>query len=155
MCDPGVTIRPAHPSDRTALAAARAELWPNATREEHEAELAAILAGEPLSTLPQAILFADAAGVVVGFVEIGQRSHADGCDSRRPVAFVEGWYVAPDMRRRGIGRALINAAEHWGRSYGCTEMASDTWIDHTISQRAHEAIGFAVVDRCVHYRKPL
>ena len=112
MCDPGVTIRPAHPSDRRALAAARAELLPNATREEHEAELAAILAGRASDTLPRDPV-ADAAGALVGFVEIGERSHADGCDSRRPVAFVEGWYVAPDRRRRGIGRALIAAAEDW------------------------------------------
>jgi aminoglycoside 6'-N-acetyltransferase I len=155
MCDPGVTIRAAQPSDRTGLAAARSALWPSSTREEHDAELAAMLAGEPSSTLPQAILVAEAAGALVGFVEIGLRSHADGCDPRRPVAFVEGWYVAPEMRRRGIGGALIAAAEDWGRSRGCTEIASDTWIDHTISQRAHEALGFAVVDRCVHYRKAL
>jgi hypothetical protein len=32
-------------------------------------------------------------------------------------------------------------------------MASDTWIDHTLSQRVHEAVGFEVVDRCVHIRK--
>ena len=34
-------------------------------------------------------------------------------------------------------------------------MASDTWIDNTLSQRAHEALGYTVVDRCVHYRKSL
>ena len=64
-------------------------------------------------------------------------------------------HVAPPFRQRGIGRALIAAAEHWGRARGCIEMASDTWIDHEVSQRAHEAIGFTVVDRCVHYKKML
>ena len=43
----------------------------------------------------------------------------------------------------------------WARLKGCREMASDTWIDHEGSQRAHEALGFEVVDRCVHYRKEL
>jgi len=35
------------------------------------------------------------------------------------------------------------------------EMASDTWIDHEESQLAHAALGFDVVDRCVHFRKQL
>jgi len=35
------------------------------------------------------------------------------------------------------------------------EMASDTWIDRVTSQRVHEALGFEVVDRSVHYRKSL
>jgi aminoglycoside 6'-N-acetyltransferase I len=34
-------------------------------------------------------------------------------------------------------------------------MASDTWIDREESQRAHEALGFEVVDRCVNYFKRL
>ena len=63
--------------------------------------------------------------------------------------------VTPGFRRRGVGRSLIAAAENWGRARGCIEMASDTWIDHDVSQRAHEAIGFSVVDRCVHYKKML
>jgi aminoglycoside 6'-N-acetyltransferase I len=34
-------------------------------------------------------------------------------------------------------------------------MASDAWLDGLESQHAHEALGFEVVDRCVHYRKLL
>lgn len=33
--------------------------------------------------------------------------------------------------------------------------ASDTWIDNELSQICHEALGFEVVDRCVHYCKTL
>ena len=56
---------------------------------------------------------------------------------------------------RGIGRMLVAAAEEWARSKGCKEMASDTWIDSEKSQRAHEAMGYEIVDRCVNYRKKL
>jgi aminoglycoside 6'-N-acetyltransferase I len=49
----------------------------------------------------------------------------------------------------------MHAAEDWARSQGCYEVASDTWIDHESSQRAHEALGFEVVDRCVPFRKGL
>jgi hypothetical protein len=34
-------------------------------------------------------------------------------------------------------------------------MASDALIENEGSQRAHEALGYVVVDRCVHYRKTI
>ena len=92
---------------------------------------------------------------VVGFVQVGPRSHADGCDTSRPVGFIEGWYVVPDCRRQGIGRRLLAAAEDWASNQGCEEMGSDTQIDNEISQTAHWALGYQVVDRCVHFRKRL
>ena len=67
--------------------------------------------------------------------------------------FLEAWYVEPEHRRRGVGRALIERAENWCREQGCREMGSDTWIDHQESQLAHAALGYEVVDRCVHFRK--
>jgi aminoglycoside 6'-N-acetyltransferase I len=47
------------------------------------------------------------------------------------------------------------AAEAWSREKGARELASDTWLDNDGSQGAHEALGFEVVDRCVHYRKSI
>lgn len=131
------------------------ELWPEATADEHRAEAASILCGIPPTTLPLVVFVAEAEDKVIGFIEVGLRSHADGCDTRQPVGFVEGWYVEPAQRGVGVGRALMRAAEDWSRSLGCRELASDTWIDHESSQRAHEALGFEVVDRCVNYKKAL
>jgi aminoglycoside 6'-N-acetyltransferase I len=112
--------------------------------------------GQPLSTLPLALFVAeDAESRTIGFVEVALRSHADGCDARQPVGFIEGWYVSADHRRSGVGRALIKVAEDWALEQGCIEMASDTWIDNPGSERAHQALGYEVVDRCVHFRKPL
>jgi len=120
-----------------------------------EDHAAAIVSGAPPSTLPLVILVAESEGQVIGFVEVGLRSHADGCDTRFPVGFIEGWYVEPPYQRRGVGRALISAAEEWARSQGARELASDTWVDEAPSERAHAAVGFEVVDRCVHFRKAL
>jgi aminoglycoside 6'-N-acetyltransferase I len=94
-------------------------------------------------------------GRVTGFLEVGLRSHADGCDPMQPVGFVEGWFVHEAFRNRGIGRELMRSAENWARAQGCVEMASDSWINNERSLRAHEALGFEVVDRCVHFRKLL
>ena len=54
----------------------------------------------PPSTLPLLVFVAEADGKVVGFIEVGLRSHADGCDARRPLGFIEGWYVEPQQRGR-------------------------------------------------------
>jgi aminoglycoside 6'-N-acetyltransferase I len=152
-----IQVRPALPTDLEAVTQLAVALWPDAPEEEHREHAAAILAGAPPSTLPLVLLVAVAAdgGDVVGFIEVGLRSHADGCDPRHPVGFIEGWCVRPEVQRRSVGRALMTAAEAWARSQGARELASDTWIDEEPSQRAHAALGFEVVDRCVHFRKSL
>jgi aminoglycoside 6'-N-acetyltransferase I len=152
----GVTIRSARPSDCVPLARLREALWPDASAEEHAHDLGPILEGRAPGTLPLVVLVAETAeDGLVGFIETGLRSHAEGCDPARAVGYIEGWFVAAGHRRRGIGRTLVGAAEDWARGQGCIEMASDTWIDNGVSQRAHETLGYTVADRCVHYRKAL
>lgn len=151
-----VHLRLAEAGDCGALARLREALWPESTAEEHGRELASILGGDSLSTLPLVIFVAEASdGSLIGFLEVRLRSHADGCNTSHPVGYVEGWYVAADHRLRGIGAKLLSAAEDWARSQGCSELASDALISNDLSQRVHESLGFQVVDRCVHYRKPL
>jgi aminoglycoside 6'-N-acetyltransferase I len=93
-------------------------------------------------------------GAVVGFVEAGSRPYADGCDTS-PVGYVEAWYVDPHVRREGIGRALLVAAEDWARSRGYREMASDALLENDVSHAAHRRSGYEEVDRVVQYRKSL
>ncbi len=134
----------------------RALLWPDASPEEHLAEFEAdsLNGGQP--DFPcVALVSEEEHGALSGFLEVGMRSHADGCDTSRPVGFVEGWFVLEEHRGNGIGRELMRAAEAWARARGCLEMASDALIDNSASERAHKAMGFEVVDRCVHLRKAL
>jgi len=93
-------------------------------------------------------------GSLAGYVEAGERSIVDGCLSS-PVGYIEAWYVDPDVRLGGHGRALLQAAEDWARGRGCTEMGSDALIDNEVSHRAHERSGYVEVDRVVTYRKDL
>ena len=151
-----LVMRPAAPGDLEILASMFHALWPDTTVEGHALELAPLLSGGAPGSLPTAILVAaDGGARLVGFVHVGLRSHADGCDTSHPVGYIEGWFVDQAYRRRRIGARLVAAAEDWARRCGCREMASDTWIDNLESQRAHEALGFQVVDRCVNYRKAL
>jgi aminoglycoside 6'-N-acetyltransferase I len=143
-------------SDDEQVARLCEALWPESSWQEHREEIRPILLSKPVSTLPLVIFVAETTdGTLAGFLEVGLRSHADGCDTRHPVGFVEGWFVKESLRRRGLGAQLLSAAENWARSQGCIEMASDTWIDSSLSQHVHEMLEFEVVDRCVHYRKAL
>ena len=151
-------IRPANASDLDQLARLCEALWPTSSAEEHAQELRLLLGGKAalVVTMPIAFFVAEASdGALVGFVEVDLRSHADGCNPSQPVGYIEGWYVAKDYRRLGIGKKLLDQAEDWARSHGCIEIASDALIENDVSQRAHEALGYKVVDRCVHYRKVL
>ncbi len=148
-------IRRGTPSDAGAVARLMHALWPDGTAVEHEAEAARTLAGERWTVAPLAIFVAEQDGRVVGFAEASIRSVADGCDPRTPVGYLEGWFVEEPHRRRGVGGALVRAAEDWARAEGCIEMGSDTWIDEEGSIRAHEALGYEIVDRCVSFMKKL
>jgi aminoglycoside 6'-N-acetyltransferase I len=151
-----IAIRVARPEDRQRLARLRAALWPESSAEEHAQQLLSILVGKAPGQLPLIELVAeDSSGALVGFAEVGLRSHADGCDAARAVGYLEGWYVAESHRKRGIGRKLLRAAEEWARKQGCIEMASDALLENELSQRVHEALGFEEVDRCVRYRRTL
>jgi len=146
----------ARTGDRQQLARLREALWPESSAEDHAKELLGILNGKGLGTMPIAEIVAEESdGTLVGFLEAGLRSHADGCDVSRAVGYVEGWYVAESRRKRGIGRKLMAAAEDWVRTQGCLEMASDALLGNSVSELAHHALGFAVVDRCVRFRKAL
>ena len=74
---------------------------------------------------------------------------------QRPVGYVEAWYVDPDVRRHGYGRALLAAAEAWAVEQGYREMASDALIDNITSHEAHKASGYIEGDRVVGFRKAL
>lgn len=144
-------IRIVCPADRDVWRALRAALWPDMPAEEHETDIARYFWSLPADEL---CLVAEEEGVVVGFAELSVRPYADGCATDR-VGYLEGWYVAPPWRRRGVGRALVAGGEAWARERRCREFASDTELENGMSQDAHVALGFAEVARVVCYRKSL
>jgi aminoglycoside 6'-N-acetyltransferase I len=146
-----MNIREYRPSDLPEWLRMRRALWPEIAKEDEAADAAAWLAW------PNAVVLVAVrpdSGGLAGFAELATRPYAEGCDTN-PVAYLEGWYVDPDVRRHGVGAALIRAGESWARAHGYTELASDALLDNTVSHQAHEALGFTEVERSVHYRKHL
>jgi len=148
-----MTIRHVTKNDSAAWLELRRALWPEFGGDSLTGEVAQFFTGE-LKNLLAVLVAEDDAGQVVGFAELNIRPYAEGCSTDR-VGFLEGWFVVPEARRRGIGRALVAAAEEWARSQGCTEFASDTLALNETSASAHRALGFEEVEVIRCYRKDL
>ncbi len=144
-------IRELRSDEHQAWLGLRELLWPDFTREELTREQAEILAD---SRRNRVLVAASPGGELVGFAEVSVRDWAEGCCTR-PVGYIEAWYVRPSYRRTGIGRRLIEAAEDWALSRGCTEMGSDADLWNEVSHRAHAALGYAEVGRAVLFSKRL
>jgi aminoglycoside 6'-N-acetyltransferase I len=149
--DGGVELRELRSDEYAVWLELRGRLWPHLLRELLAREQQEILADPERNAV---LVAAAPGGGLIGFVEVALRDWAAGC-STRPVGYIEGWYVEPAYRRRGIGRRLIEAAEGWALARGCTEMGSDAELDNEVSQRAHRALGYAEVIRLVCFSKKI
>ena len=144
-------IRSAAKPDAASWIRMREALWPEYASTWHATEVDKYLAG--LLSMPLEVLIAtDEDDRAIGFAELSIRAYAEGCETDR-VAFLEGWYVVPEARRHGVGRALVAAAEQWAALQGCTEFASDAVLDNTESALAHAALGFEEMVQIRCFRK--
>jgi aminoglycoside 6'-N-acetyltransferase I len=147
-----ITIAPITIGDSDAWVRMRRGLWPG-DDDGHQKEVQRFLGGERKVT-DRVFVAKNTAGEVIGFIELSIRPFAEGCTTDR-IAYFEGMYVNPAERGKGVGRMLIHAAEEWGRSMGCREVASDTEISNETSVAVHRAMGFVEVNRIVCFRKDL
>lgn len=131
--------------------ALRLALWPDGSAEGHRDDAAGILE----SADDAAFIARNDDGLAIGLAEAALRhDYVNGCESS-PVGFLEGIYVRPEWRRRGVARALCQAVEAWAAGHGCAEFASDADLLNTGSQQMHHALGFEETERVVYYRKRL
>ena len=128
----------------------RSALWPDSA--SHAREVDAFLSRQ---TRDQDVFILERRDDRLGgFLEVSTRAYAEGC-STSPVAYIEGWYVDPDLREKGLGAQLVRAAEAWARERGYQEIASDAEPQNHISLRAHRALGYREAGRIVCFRKQL
>lgn len=131
----------------------RLSLWPELPEDLQWGEMKETLGLPDIRTVLVLVRDEDTSRLG-GFAEIHIRKRLNS--PHEPlVAYLEGWYVDPDLRGQGQGRALMAAAEDWARSHGLPQMASDTEIANQQSIQAHQALGFQEVHRLVHFLKDL
>lgn len=146
-----MTVRQASNLDLSEWLHLQRALWPDVAVHQHVLEMDAMLREDG-----RAVVFV-AAGeedCMDGFAEITLATQFNSVRFTT-VARVEGWYVRPEARGRGIGRMLMGAAEAWARERACDELLSDTTHDNMLSQQIHARLGFGEVERVVLLRKVL
>jgi aminoglycoside 6'-N-acetyltransferase I len=143
-------LAPPRGSDDRAWLDLRVALWPDGSPAEHLASMAEVLARGQYVRLAHT-----SAGEAVGFVEAAKRSDWVNGATSSPVAFLEGLYVAPGARRRGVARLLVDSVVVWALEQGLTELASDSLIDNVGAHAAHRRLGFEETERVVCFLRPL
>lgn len=146
-----VEIRSVQKEDAAEWLRMRLALWPDEPEKEAR-EIADFLAGKRLPFMEAAFVSPRPERGLCGLSEVAIHAEAPGCLTER-IGYLEAWWVDPDARGQGIGRALAEAAENWARAAGCQEMASDTDPGYPLSPAAHAALGYATVQW--HFRKEL
>jgi aminoglycoside 6'-N-acetyltransferase I len=144
-----ITIRRVTQEDKAEWLRMRKGIWPEAPDEYLDYDM-----DDVLSSDRNAVFFALNGDTPVGMVEVSLKESAEGCFSS-PVGYLEAWFVDENLRGKGVAGVLTDAAENWARGKGCTDMASDTWLENGVSIRAHAKMGYSEVERLVHFVKHL
>jgi len=147
-----VNIRETQDTNDSDWLSLRGEFIPELNRQQQRDFLRAFAQDSPAFC---AFVAYDDRARAAGFAEVSvRRDYVNGC-RHRPVLYLEGIFVRPEFRGRGIARALCAAAEHWGREHRCREFASDVYTDDSNSLAAHAGLGFEETERVVYFRKSL
>jgi aminoglycoside 6'-N-acetyltransferase I len=143
-------IRRVHLDDREEWLRMRRVLWPDSSASELDAET------KVSQEDSDSVVFVAQRGTggLCGFLEAAIRPCTVNGELGR-IGYVEGWFVDSDVRGMGVGRSLISAAEQWALEQRCEEIHSDTQLTNELSQLVHRQLGYAEVERLVHYRKRL
>jgi GNAT superfamily N-acetyltransferase len=133
--DSPVQIRVARPPDSAEVARLSCELGYPASAEEMAPRLDRLLA---LGDDHCVIVAAADSTRLLGWIHVGRRDLLEV----EPRAEILGLVVDATARTRGIGRALVTAAEKWASEHGFAEMVVRSAITRQESHPFYERIGY-------------
>ena len=123
-------------------------LWPEHKPEDLKKEFA------PLLSSAQAVIYLAKDGSEwSGFAQCQLRHDYVEGTSGSPVGYLEGIYVVPKHRRKGVARTLLVHCQTWAKEQGCGEFASDCEIGNSDSLRFHLGVGFTEANRIICFTK--
>ena len=145
------TVRTAHEDDLPEIARLHAllqrlhaERFPERFRTDAEATEITAFFATVLFGPDSLIAVAELDGALVGFLCAEFVNVAAGAlMAQRRHAYVFALSVADDMRRQGVGSALIAFAERQAAIRGAEEIVLDTWSDSVETRHFYEACGFS------------
>lgn len=143
-------IQRATEQDAAVLAGLALMLWDGHDAAELREEFTELLRSEEA-----ACFLAYEAGAPVGFAQCQLRHDYVEGTKTSPVGYLEGIFVQPEFRHRGLAKQLLGACESWAKEKGCTEFASDCELGNDASLDFHLSMGFAEANRIVCFTKKL
>ena len=114
-------------------------------RRDVDARARELFASQLRSTM-EAIFLADLASEVVGVLRCVESIGSPLLEPAR-YAYVSSVYVRPEHRRRGVLRALLQAAEQWSASRALGQMRLHNVHGSVQAEAAWEALGFRIVEQ--------
>jgi len=142
-------IHKAGRKDFKALLDMALSLWPDEPRDQVAEAIDDMLT----SARQAAFVSQDDSGKYAGFINVSTRKEYVPGAVSYPIGYVEGIYVRPEHRRKGIARKMLSSAEEWAAAKGCQQMGSGTWLWNTASQEFHKRVGFSETERVVFFIK--
>ena len=94
----------------------------------------------------EVIFLAEMAGETVGVLRCVESIGSPLMEPARD-AYVSSVYVRPEVRRRGVLRALLGMAERWARERGLKQMRLHNVAGSANAEAAWSALGFDVVEQ--------
>lgn len=123
---PPEEVVPATAADRVRLTKLHEDLFPDARS-----------AGAPVIDAPdpqRVVLVTRRAGGLAGYVAVEYHAGEQG--------YLDFVGVRPDLRRRGLGRALVTAGVHWLQEQGCETVSLTIGEDLRAARALYESVGF-------------
>lgn len=142
-------IRRATASDAAALAALNRDVqgmhalaWPNRFRRDASDEVVG-LAFRAMIEAPASFWLVVEDERLMGYLSAEFRTREESwCVKPHQVCYVAAMVVAPEDRRQGIGRALLEELQREADARGVTEIELDVWAFNAEARRAFARLGF-------------
>jgi ribosomal protein S18 acetylase RimI-like enzyme len=132
-----VSVRPAEPRDADAVLALRDGLTRPAVADDPEPQREVFLAH--LDDEQAQVFVAELDGEVAGAVSLWIQPRLNWTT---PQAWIPDLYVGPGFRRRGAGRALLDACVEEARRRGCHRLVLESGHHRAEAHQLYESYGF-------------
>ncbi len=142
-----IAIRPARNSDASALAGLAAQLGYPSTPGQVRRRLDTLTE----KAAENEVFVAEAGGQVVGWVHV----HIYRLLVDDPEAEIGGLVVDEQARGRGVGAALMQAAESWAKEKGCASVYLRSNVIRTQAHEFYKRLGYTIVKSQYAFRKAL
>ena len=148
-----VRVREATPRDLDAVVSLRLALLHEHPEHPIYGRLRADISGRArelfatqLRSTMEVILLGELEGAIVGVLRCVESNGSPLLEPAR-YAYISSAYVRPEVRRRGVLRAMLGAAERWARVRGLDQMRLHNIAGSATAEGAWSALDFPVVEQ--------